>query len=88
MMIAMVIAMVLLSLTLVARLAMRTDVAARIRMRMMFCAIPFRVVSGLRMNVMPSTIRKNAIINRFRMMMSTLFEMFSTFLMVLSKLGF
>ena len=50
--------------------------------------MPFRVVSGLSRNVTPSTIRKKAIINLLRIIISTLFEMFSTFLMVLSKFDF
>ena len=50
--------------------------------------MPFRVVSGLSINVIPSTIRKIAIIKRFRIIVSTLLEIFSTFLMVLSKFDF
>ena len=83
-----VMTMVLISLTLVARLAMRTEREAKMTIRMMFWAMPDKVVSGLRIKVMPSTIRKKAIIKRFRIMMSTLFEIPSTFFIVSSKSSF
>ena len=83
-----VMTIVLASFTLAVRLAMRTERDARMSMRMMFWAMPDRVVSGLRIKVMPSTIKKKAIIKRFRMMMSTVLEMFSTFFTVLSKSSF
>ena len=88
MMIVIEMRIVLISLVLEARFAIRTEKEANIIINMMFWAIPARVVSGLRRNVMPSTIRKNAIINLFRMIISILFEMFSAFLMALSKFGF
>lgn len=84
----MVMAMVFLSFTLVARFAMRIERAANRMIRMMFWAMPERVVSGLRMKVMPSTMRKIAMIRRFRIMISILFVMLSAFLIVLSKFGF
>jgi len=67
---------------------MNIETAASMMSRMMFRAIPARVVSRLRIKVIPSTIRKKAIIKRLRMMISTLFEIPSTFLIVLSKSSF
>ena len=75
---------VFLSLVLAARFVMRIEAAAKRIIKMIFLAISGRVVSGLSMKVMPSTIRKKAMINLLRMIISTLFEMLSTFLMVLS----
>ena len=80
--------MVLVSLTLAARLAISTEREANNTIRMMFWAMPERVVSGFRRKVIPSTMRKKAMMMRLRMMRSTLFEMPSTFLMVLSKSSF
>ena len=76
---------VFLSLVLTERLAIRTEKAAKIIRRIIFLAISDKVVSGFRIKVIPSTIRKIATIKRFRMMISTLFEIFSTFFTVLSK---
>lgn len=84
----MVMAMVFLSFTLAARLAMRTEREAKIRIRMMFWAMPFKVVSGFSKKVIPSTMRKKAIMSLFRMMISALLAMPSTFLIVLSKFDF
>ena len=83
-MIARDMAIVFLSLVLAARFVMRIEAAAKRIIKMIFLAISGRVVSGLSMKVMPSTIRKKAMINLLRMIISTLFEMLSTFLMVLS----
>ena len=54
----------------------------------MFLAISDRVVSGLSKKVTPSKMRKKATINLLRMMMSTLLEIFSIFLMILSNFDF
>lgn len=75
---------VFLSLVLVARFVMSIEAAAKRIIKMIFLAISGRVVSGFSMKVMPSTIRKKAMINLLRMIISTLFEMLFTFLMVLS----
>ena len=82
------IAMVFASFALEARFVMNTEIAAKSTSSMMFRAISGKVVSGFSINVMPSTIRKMATINRLRMMISTVFERFSTFLTVLSRFGF
>ena len=82
------IAMVFASFALEARLVMNTEIGAKSTSSMMFRAISGKVVSGLSIKVMPSTMRKIATINRLRMMISTVFERFSTFLMVLSRFGF
>ena len=87
-MIASEMAIVFASFVLEARLVMNTEIAASNTSNMMFRAISGKVVSGLSIKVMPSTIRKIATISRLRMMMSTVFERFSTFLMVLSRFGF
>ena len=78
------IAIVFLSFVLAARFVMSIEAAAKRMSRMMFLAISGKVVSGLSMKVTPSTIRKKAMINLFRMIISILLEMFSTFLIVLS----
>ena len=83
-MIARDMAIVFLSLVLAARFVMSIEAAAKRMSRIMFLAISGRVVSGLSMKVMPSVMRKKAMINLLRMIISTLFEMLSTFLMVLS----
>lgn len=80
--------MVLVSLTLAARLAISTEREANSTIKIMFWAMPERVVSGFRRKVIPSTMRKKVMIMRLRMMISTLPEMSSTFLMVLSKSSF
>ena len=77
-------AIVFLSLVLAARFVMNIEAAAKRIIKMIFLAISGRVVSGLSMKVMPSAMRKKAMINLLRMIISTLFEMLSTFLMVLS----
>lgn len=77
-------AIVFLSLVLAARFVMRIEAAAKRIIKMIFLAISGRVVSGFSMKVIPSVIRKKAMINLLRMIISTLFEMLSTFLMVLS----
>ena len=77
-------AIVFLSLVLAARFVMKIEAAAKRIIKMIFLAISGRVVSGLSMKVMPSVMRKKAMINLLRMIISTLFEIFSTFLMVLS----
>lgn len=82
------IAMVFVSFALEARFVMNTEIAANSTSSMMFRAISGKVVSGLSIKVMPSTMRKIATINRLRMMTSTVFERFSTFLTVLSRFGF
>ena len=82
------IAMVFASFALEARFVLNTEIAANSTSSMMFRAISGKVVSGFSINVMPSMIRKMATINRLRMMISTVFERFSTFLTVLSRFGF
>ena len=82
------IAMVFASFVLEARLVIKTEIAAKSTSNMMFRAISGKVVSGLSIKVMPSTMRKIATINRLRMITSTVFERFSTFLTVLSRFGF
>ena len=77
-------AIVFLSLVLAARFVMRIEAAAKRIIKMIFLTISGRVVSGFSMKVIPSVMRKKAIINLFCMIISTLFEMLSTFLMVLS----
>ena len=77
-------AIVFLSLVLAARFVMSIEAAAKRIIKMIFLAISGRVVSGFSMKVMLSTIRKKAMINLLRMIISTLFEMLSAFLMVLS----
>ena len=77
-------AIVFLSLVLAARFVMRIEAAAKRIIKMIFLAISGRVVSGFSMKVTPSVMRKKAMINLLRMIISTLFEIFSTFLMVLS----
>ena len=77
-------AIVFLSLVLAARFVMRIEAAAKRIIKMIFLAISGRVVSGFSMKVIPSVMRKKAMINLLRMIISTLFEIFSTFLMVLS----
>ena len=77
-------AIVFLSLVLAARFVMRIEAAAKRIIKMIFLAISGRVVSGFSMKVIPSVMRKKAMINLLRMIISTLFEMLSTLLMVLS----
>ena len=86
-MIMMDIAMVLMSLVLVTRFAMRTEAEAK----MIICRIPLAISGklelGLSRNVTPSTIRKKAMINLLRIMISTLPAMFSAFFSLFIKNG-
>ena len=79
---------VFLSLVLLARFVINIEEAATIISKIIFLAISGSVVFGLSINVIPSTMRKKAMTNPFRMIISILLEIFSTFLMVLSKSNF
>lgn len=65
---------------------MRMVRLAKMTIRIMFCAMPGRDISGFKRKVTPSMMRKKAMMRRFRMMISMVPVSFSAFLMARSNL--